>query len=163
MAKGRPAKLGKKADGRESRSLSVPSSAQMAIPPMPPTLPPEAQEMWEIVCSGLPGMVSSDIGDIEICVTSLYEYRAISSLIAKHGYTQTVTDQKTGEARLVVPESITRLHRMRATAANTYRYHADRLGLSRMARARLNLLDLAGKSELVVLSERVKSIAETTS
>lgn len=163
MAKGRPAKIGKKADERESRALSLPPTADIAIPPMPPTLPPEAKETWDIVCSGLPGLAASDLGDIEICVMSLHEFRAISALLAQHGYTQTRIDPKTGEESIVVPAAIGQLHRMRASAANTYRYHADRLGLSRMARARLNLLDLAGKSELVVLSERVKSIAETTS
>lgn len=159
MAKGRPAKLGKKADERESRALALPPTASIAIPPMPPTLPPEAQEAWDIVCSGLPGLVISDIGDIEICVLSLHEYRSISALLAEHGYTRTTTDPETGEKSLTVPDAITKLHRMKATAANTYRYHADRLGLSRMARARLNLLDLASKSELASLAERVKAIA----
>ncbi len=162
MAKGRPAKTGRKADERDSRALVLPPTPQIAIPPMPPTLPPEAQEAWDIVCSGLPGLVISDIGDIEICVMSLHEYRSISALLAEHGYTRTVTNEDTGEERIIVPEAITRLHRMRATAANTYRYHADRLGLSRMARARLNLLDIAGKSELTSLAERVRALAESS-
>lgn len=161
MAKGRPAKIGKKADERESRALVLPPTPHIAIPPMPPTLPPDAQEAWEIVCSGLPGLVISDIGDIEICVMSLHEYRSIAALLAEHGYTRMVTDDS-GETSLVVPEAITRLYRMKATAANTYRYHADRLGLSRMARARLNLLDLASKSELAGLAERVKALAESS-
>ena len=160
MAKGRPPKIGAKADDRPSRALAVPNAAQVVIPPMPSTLPEEAAESWAIVCAGLPGLTSADFGDVEICVSALHEYRAISALLSQRGYTRTCIDEH-GVETVVVPPAIRDLHKMRATAANTYRYHADRLGLSRMARARLNLLDLASRSELVGLAERVKALRET--
>lgn len=164
MATGRPPKVGKKADTRPQRALAIaPAPSPIpAMPPMPTTLPDEAAEAWEIVCSGLPGLALSDVGDIEICVSALHEYRAISELLKREGYTQTVVDPETGREASFVPDSVVRLHKIRATAANTYRYHADRLGLSRMARARLNLLDLAGKSELVGLAERVAALREAS-
>ena len=160
MAKGRPPKTSRKADNRPERAIAIPNASITRIIPMPPTVPADAQDIWDMVCAGLPGIATSDIGDVEICVTSIYEYRAFSQILNDNGYLQVAENEETGEKVVCVPAAVVKIHKMRATAANTYRYHADRLGLSRMARARLNLLDLAGKSELVGLAERVNSLRE---
>ena len=160
MTKGRPAKLAKKADERPQRALAVPVAAPLAVPPMPDSLPEAAYETWEIVCTSLPGLTAQDLGDVEICVSSLHEYRSLCKLLSQHGAYKTVIDPETGDEHLYIPDAVVKLNRMKAQAANTYRYHADQLGLSRMSRARLNLLDLAGKSELVGLAQRVASLRQ---
>lgn len=176
MAKGRPAKIGPKVDDRPQRALAVPKSDDsiVAIPPMPLSLPDGAAETWAIVCRSLPGLVASDLADVEICVSAFYRYRQLDQQINDLGYVQWValtddegsplTDPETGEPVKVaqVPPAIVRLDKMRQAAANQYRYHADQLGLSRMARARLNLLDLAGRNELASLTERVKAFGKAT-
>lgn len=176
MAKGRPAKLGPKVDDRPQRALAVPKSdgSIVAIPPMPLSLPEGAAEEWAIVCSSLPGLIAADLADVEICVSSFHRFRQLDQQINDLGYVQWLTlyddegnpklDPKTGEPLTVaqVPPAIVRLDKMRQAAASQYRYHADQLGLSRMARARLNLLDIAGRNELASLTERVKAFGKAT-
>lgn len=152
-------KVGAKVDDRPSRALAVPQSGGgIVVPPCPPTLPEGATEAWAVVCGGLPGLTAADLGDVEIAVRSLHEFRAISKLLDDNGYTRVVTDPETGATAVIVPEAVRILHRMRKDAANTYRYHADQLGLSRMSRARLNLLDLASQNELASLADRVAAM-----
>lgn len=158
MTKGRPAKLANKADDRPQRALAVPVAAPMMVPEMPESLPAEALETWQVICTSLPGLDIQDLGDVEICVSALHQYRSISKLLADNGVYKVVTDPETGDEMMYVPDAVLKLDRMKTQAANTYRYHADQLGLSRMSRARLNLLDLAGKSELVSLAERVAGL-----
>jgi hypothetical protein len=167
MARGRPPKIGKKADERPERVLAIPAvvgPAAPAIPPMPPTLPAEAADSWAIVCMSLPGLTAADLGDVEICVKALHRYQQLDALIENAGYLQDVTivNPITGDEHTssIVPTSIVRLDMMRDRAVRQYRYHADQLGLSRMSRARLNLLDLAGKNEFVALAERVQALRQ---
>jgi hypothetical protein len=166
MAKGRPAKIGAKADDRPQRALAIPGNSSLAIPPMPPTLPHEAYETWAIVCRSLPGLAESDLGDVEICVSSLHRFRQLDLQIQQIGYVlwapMVYADGapvlgEDGEPVMTatVPAAVLRLDKMRQAAANQYRYHSDQLGLSRMARARLGLIQIAGLSLAQAIDARL--------
>lgn len=158
MARAPKAKVGHKADDRPGRDLVVAPVGSLAphlVPPMPLSLPDGAAETWAVVCMSLPELSASDLGDVEICVSALYDYRRYSTLLEQMGYTREVENPETGEVVTMVPDAVLKLDRMRQNAANRYRYHSDQLGLSRMARARLGLIRMTGMALAQAVDQRI--------
>ena len=165
MTRGSKPKIGKKADNRPSRELVIsgaPSALVSAGPPMPTHLPADVADNWHMICRSLPGLNEGDLFDVEMCVRSMRLIREIDALVDEIGLRVVIEDMDTGRKVSHVPEATKDWLRMRKSADDTYRYHADQLGLSRMSRARMNVLDIMGKSELVSLAERVEAMRHPT-